>query len=676
MADRYKFQCGKYADGDLRVLSFRGTEGVSRLFRYEIELTSPGADIDLDSMVGQRARLLIGSIESRRYVNGIIERFEQGGSGGAADETIYCATLVPTVAPLGLITNCRVFQEVSTIEIVKQVFAQAKLPSEALRIGVRESSYKPRDYCVQYQETDLAFICRLLEEEGIAFFFEHSERKDVMAIVDAPAGWKGVPGADNLVYRHHHDSALAPEGVTVLNASSSMYAGKALLRDYRFVHPDLSDMEVTASGSAFSQYQRYFYPGEYVEPQLGDRLVRVRLQEQEWQRHVYHGSANVAALVSGHRFHLKEHPRAGNNQEYLILSFVVSGGHACGDTPASFALEQLRCIPAQVQFRPERKTPRPHMSGVHTAIVVGPEGEEISCDKFGRVRVRFHWDRRTERRGESSCWIRVSQPWAGNAYGGMFLPRIGQEVVVDFIDGDPDRPIIIGRVYNGDNALPYGLPGSKTVSTLRSNSSPRASGFNELRFEDEANNEEFYVHAQRNFKKEILKDSDTTINGNHTETIDGNSTYKIKKDWTIGVDGNRDTTIGGNETLTVKKNQSTTVEGDRSARIKGNDQLEVDKDQHISIRGNLDETVDKKLNQHVQGDISQSTDANLSIQASKNISITADGDVSITGRNITLTGNQKVTIVVGGNTITLSSSGITIDGSKVKINGAGGTAVN
>ena len=296
MADRYKFQCGKYADGDLRVLSFRGTEGVSRLFRYEIELTSPGADIDLDSMVGQRARLLIGSIESRRYVNGIIERFEQGGSGGAADETIYCATLVPTVAPLGLITNCRVFQEVSTIEIVKQVFAQAKLPSEALRIGVRESSYKPRDYCVQYQETDLAFICRLLEEEGIAFFFEHSERKDVMAIVDAPAGWKGVPGADNLVYRHHHDSALAPEGVTVLNASSSMYAGKALLRDYRFVHPDLSDMEVTASGSAFSQYQRYFYPGEYVEPALGTQLAKVRHEEQQCRKNCFRGRSNVRAL--------------------------------------------------------------------------------------------------------------------------------------------------------------------------------------------------------------------------------------------------------------------------------------------------------------------------------------------------------------------------------------------
>ena len=676
MPDRFTFQSGKYKEGALRVLHFRGVESISQLFRYEVELTGDHSEVDLDALVGQPAVLKLSALESHRVVHGIVEVFEQLGAVGAEDTIHYRATLVPTIAPLGLCQNARVFQELSTLEIVKQVLQQAKLPSDCIRLNVREGDYKKRDFCVQYQESDLQFVCRLLEEEGIAFFFEHSERQDVLVLCDDAKAVTALPRAETLRYCRHHDDALDQEGITELTQASALYAGGAIMRDYRFVHPDLGDMEVAAAAEAFTQYQSYYYPGEYVDPQLGSRLVRLRLQEQEWHRHVFTGRSNVAALVTGYKFRLKEHPRDASNQEYLVISFVVSGGNDRRETQSSFAIEQLCCIPAKVPFRPERTTPRPRITGVQTAIVVGPQGEEIHCDQYGRVRVRFHWDRRTDRKGDSSCWIRVSQPWAGNAYGGMFLPRIGHEVIVQFIDGDPDRPLIVGTLYNGDNPVPYGLPEAKTRSTLRSNSSPKADGYNELRFEDEAQKEEVYVHAQRNFKKEVLKDSDTTIGGDHTESIDGNSTYKIKKDWTIAVDGNRGTTIDKNDDLTVKKNQTTTVEGDRNTTIHGNDQLTVNKDQTIAIEGNLHETVSKKSSQEVRGDISQSTDANLTIHAAKNISVSADGDVTISGKNITLRGDQKVTIVVGDSTITLSSSGITIDSSKVKINGQSGTTVN
>lgn len=675
MADRFTFESDKHGAGQLRVLRFSGAEGISQIYRYELTLSSTSAELDLDAMIGGRALLRVGGSDSHRVVHGVITAFEQKGVTGGDDEHVYRAVLQPTVAPLGVTLGTNTFQAMSTIEIVKQVLAQAKLPSSCLRINLRESQYEKRDFCVQYQESDLAFICRLLAEEGISFCFEHSDQKDVMVLFDDSTAASAVPRAETLTYQKHHHSPLDPEGITELGSASALFAGAAMMRDFRFIHPDLSDMQVTESGQAFTNLSRYYYPGEYVDPKLGERLVRVRLQEQQWTRHTSVGKANAPALISGYKFRLKGHPRSASNQEYLVVSFRVAGASEHGDDESSFGIEDLLCIPAGVPFRPPL-LPRPCVAGVHTAIVVGPAGEEIHCDKYGRVRVRFHWDRRTDRQGDHSCWIRVSQPWGGNAYGGMFMPRVGQEVIVEFIAGDPDRPIIIGRVYNGDSPVPYGLPDAKTRSTLRTSSSPGGSGFNELRFEDAANNEEVYVHAQRNFKKEILKDSDTTIGGDHTETIDGKSTEKIKKDWIIGVDGNRETTIGGNDELTVKKDQTSTIEGNRSASVRGNDKLDVDKDQSISIQGNQNETIGKKLTQQVSGDISQSTDANLTVHAAKNISISADGDVTISGKNITLRGDQKVTITVGDNTITLSSSGISVEGSKVRINGQGGTMIN
>lgn len=675
MADRFTFESDKYSSGHLRVLRFSGMEGISQPFRYDIMLSSTSGELDLDAMIGTGALLRIAGSDSHRVVHGVITSFAQKGVTGGDDEHVYRAVLQPTVAPLGMTLATNTFQALSTIEIVKQVLTQAKLPSSCLRVNLNESQYEKRDFCVQYQESDLAFISRLLAEEGISYCFEHGDRQDVLVLFDDSTAVHPLPRAETLEYRKHHHSPLDPEGITELATASALFAGSAMMRDFRFIHPALGDMQVAKSGQAFTHLQRYYYPGEYVDPKLGERLVSVRLQEQSWTRHTFLGQANAPALVSGYKFRLKGHPRGASNQEYLVVSFRIAGASDHGDEKSSFEIEELLCIPANVRFRPAIPD-RPCVSGVHTAMVVGPAGEEIHCDKYGRVRVRFHWDRRTDRKGDDSCWIRVSQPWGGNAYGGMFMPRVGQEVVVNFIDGDPDRPLIIGRVYNGDSPVPYGLPDSRTRSTLRTSSSPGGNGFNELRFEDAANNEEVYVHAQRNFKKEILKDSETTIGGDHAETIDGKSTEKIKKDWLINVDGNRETTIGGNDELTVKKNQTSTIQGDRSTTIEGNDKLDVSKDQTISIDGNAAETIGKKLTQQVSGDINQSTDSNLSVHAAKNITISADGDVTISGKNITLRGEQKVVISVGDNTITLSSSGVSVEGAKVKINGQSGTTIN
>lgn len=669
MTDHFSFACSKLAENKLRVLRFHGHEALNELFRYEITAASTKEDMDLGSLIGQTASLSLEGANGKRNVHGIIERCDQLGT--VHPETVYRVVLVPSIAPLAYTRNSCTFQGQGIIDIVRQILNAAKFPTDCLRVSAKESRHKPRDYCVQYQESDLTFITRLLEEEGVYFYFDQTGRRDVLVLADSPQGVPALPDTAELPYRAHHEFELdsGNEGITEFIASRSLYAGSVVLRDFRFMQPDLSDMEVSADSDAFTQYQRFYFPGEYVDPQIGAELARVRMEEQQWPRRVFSGKATATQLAVGYKFRLTGDPRSTNNQEYLCLSFSVQGANPTKERRTTFEVTDLKCIPADVAYRPLRQTERPVIPGVQTAMVVGPKGEEIHCDKYGRVRVRFHWDRRTDRNGDNSCWIRVSQPWGGTSYGGMFLPRVGQEVLVQFIEGDPDRPIIVGRVYNGNSQVPYGLPDGKTRSTIRSASSPGGDGFNELRFEDEAGNEEIYVHAQRSFKKEILKDSSTTIGGEHDETIDGNSKLKIKKDLTLDVDGKRTTTIGGNDSLSVKKNQDNTIEGDRTSAIKGNDKLDVSKDQTITVDGNLSETVNKKFDQQVKGDSSHHTDASLSISAAKNISIDADNNLSGHAKKISIQGDQQIVLTVGGCTIKITESSIEISGTKIKLDG-------
>jgi len=670
--DRIRFRCGSLNESDIRVVSFKGKEEISRPYAYEVTFIHPKEDVSLSGMLGQSATLRLLGAAGERRIHGVVERFEQSGAEHASDQTEYLAVIVPRIALLRHTRNSRIFQGKSIIDITKAVLKDAKLPQDALDTKL-SGSYGERNYCAQYQESDLDFISRLLEEEGVFFFFKHTDKQEVLILADSNRAVESAPHAKTLSYRPHHDVAtdrLDPknEGITQFQLQAAVVSGSVTMRDFRFVQPGLSDMEVKESAEHFKQLHRYYYPGEYVDPKVGQHLVKARLQEHVWQQECSHGMASSPLLAAGYKFELKEHPRNAVNKEYLLVSVEQQDGNAFSDTPVNPEVK-FTCIASSVPFRPQRQTPVPRILGLQTAIVVGPKGEEIYCDKYGRVKVQFHWDREGQSDAQSSCWIRVSQGWAGPGYGGMYLPRIGHEVVVQFLDGDPDRPLIIGRVYNGDNSVPHELDKSKTQSGFRTSSTPGGKGFNEIRFEDEASKEEFYLHAQRNYKKEILNDSDTTIGGNRTEHISGKSDLTIDKSWTIHVKEDRHANIDGNDETQIKKDRTVEVDGNESMTVKGNQDLSIDKKQTVSVKSDRRESVDGKADLSIKGNWQQSTDSNMGVQVAKNLTVTVDGDIRMQGKTITLTADNKITLEVGNSVIKISSSGIEVTSNKIKMDG-------
>jgi len=584
----------------LLVHQFFGRESLSQPFEFLIDLVSEEANLDLDALIGEvacltlRGRLFDGARYSR-YVHGVIERFVQLGAGHL--QSRYQATLVPTLKPLAFTRNSRIFQKISGPSVTQQVLKEARVPSDWVNTMLH-GQYSDRDYCVQYQESDLAFISRLWEEEGIFYFFEHQRDQDKLVLGDGGHAFPKLP-----VYRetqlrdrpHLHEECLFE-----FRAESAMRPGGTVLRDFKFKQPTL-DLEASAKKGKFADYQMYFFPGEYVDPALGQHYAKLRLEELQCQKNVYVGAGSVRAMLPGYKFSLCGHRRDDCNQEYLIVSVEHRGtqlqalaeeGHP---KPESSYQNRIECIPAKVPFRPVRNTPRPTISGVQTAVVVGPPGEEIHCDEHGRIKVKFHWDRSSGRDDNSSCWIRVSQPWGGAGQGGMFIPRVGQEVVVQFLEGDPDRPLIVGRVYNGENPVPHGLPAAKNISTIRSASTPGGDGYNEVKFDDSKGKELLHIHAQRDLDEAVERNHSTLVHADQTNTVDGNQTETVKKnqklmvtqgDQTITVQtGKRDTTIQHNDTLTVHGSQKLQVDQQRQHTIGQSETIKVGASQSTTVGG-------------------------------------------------------------------------------------------
>ncbi|MFM7203010.1 MAG: type VI secretion system tip protein TssI/VgrG [Myxococcota bacterium] len=479
-----------------------------------------------EEYLGQAALLTLNGLSTPRLVHGMIERFELLLIGRRF--THYRAVLVPSIAPLQLRQQSRIFQQLSTPDIVQKVLKEAGIPGDGIEL-LLEGQYPARDYCVQYQESDLRFISRLLEEEGIFYYFRHEPDRDVMVLGDDPQSLGGLEAPSVVTFRDESRStALQEEHLFLLQSSARLRAGTFSLKDYKFVQPNL-DLNATHSGELSPELEVYTWPGEYVDPALGQRLARVRAEEALAQRHQLRAVGTCRFLQPGHVFTVIYHPRADFNRPYLPLHL-----HHEAEQPGVLEEEegteqrlqtryrcQLRLISAETVFRPPRVTPRPVIPGVQSAFVVGPGGEEIYTDAHGRVKVQFHWDRQGKRNEQSSCWIRVSHPWAGAGFGAVFLPRVGQEVLVQFLEGDPDRPVLVGRVFNGATPHPYALPSDKTISTLKTRSSPGGKGFNELRFEDKSGKEEVFLHAQRDFNE--------LIRANHARQVGGHSDTTVKK---------------------------------------------------------------------------------------------------------------------------------------------------
>ncbi|MBI3609835.1 MAG: type VI secretion system tip protein VgrG [Nitrospirae bacterium] len=490
----YAFKAGSYTGDKLKVVRFYGNEGISELFHFSIDLASTDGEVDFEKVVGESALLTIHAEKGKRYVHGLVSLFEQIGKEGKW--TLYRAEVVPAVWVLSRRITCRIFQNQSIPDIIKKALSDGGIASDQVRFSIKKS-YKPRDYCVQYRESDFSFITRLMEQYGFFYFFEHAADKHVMVIGDDPVVHVPIVEPAKVIYRAPGTAGVSDqEHVYEYRYHREVRTGAVRLRDFDFKKPRLSleqEAKAKGNGSASGGLEAYDYPGEYLVPDEGGDLAKVRLEELQATRQIGAGQSDCRRFVPGYRFTLEKYTRSDFNREYLLTRLShsgsqpqVLGAEAAGRGGETAYQNQFDCIPSDVSFRPLRITPRPAVQGPQTAIVVGPKGEEIYTDEYSRVKVQFHWDRNGKQDEKSSCWIRVSQAWAGSGWGAIFIPRVGQEVIVEFLEGDPDRPIITGRVYNGDNKPPYALPGEKTKSTIKSNTSKGGGSANELLMEDNA----------------------------------------------------------------------------------------------------------------------------------------------------------------------------------------------
>ncbi len=610
----------------LLLRGFHGTESLSQLFQFELQMFSENRSLSFDQIVGKNATLKVVLPDlTTRYINGIINAFSQGGSapleGGSSPKIFatYRATLVPWFWFLTQTSDCRIFQNQSVPEILETVFGDYGFTDYALRL---QGTFAAREYCVQYRESVFQFASRLMEEEGIFYFFEHQQDKHILVLANHPNEFKPCPHLAEISYESLVGEEREDDVITEWQTSQRVLPGQISLGDFNFENPTL-DLTANITGQDTRKLELYDYPGEYKTKSEGERLAGIRLQEAESPRLVTAAASTCRGLLPGYRFQLQHHYRRDFNRAYAITTvsheFEQGTNFRSGEGEADAALtyaNRFDCIPHPTHFRPPRRTSAPKINGSQTAIVVGPAGEEIYVDKFGRVKVQFHWDRTGTYNEKSSCWVRVAQNWAGKRWGAIFLPRIGQEVIVDFMEGDPDQPIITGRVYNGAALPPYTLPDKMTKSTLKSNSSKGGGGFNEIRFEDKKGSEQIFIHAE--------KDEDLRIKNDRKEFI-GNDSHLI-----------------------VKHDQAEAVDGDK----------------HLTVKGAQNEKVDGTISLKAGRDLQRKVGMKYALDAGLEIHLKS-------GMNLVLESGTTLTLKVGGNFINLNPAGVFIQGTMVMINSGG-----
>lgn len=644
---------------------FHGEERVSGLFHFHLELVSETKDVDFSALIGEGATITVDlADDTQRYIHGKIASFRQGGSD--AKFTHYYAELRPTFWMLTLSADCKIFQEMTVPDILEAVLQDKGVTDFKNNLT---GSYQPREYCVQYNETHFDFLSRLMEEEGIFYYFEHADGIHTLILVDDVSGLTPCPGADTVDYGT--EATWVQQNVaTTVTVSESVMAGEHAVDDFYFETPTTDLMTATAGKAAdpgAGTRRIYEYPGRYTKKDRGTALSKLRIEENEVPGKSLSGESYARPFTSGYKFTLAQHYRSDVNDEWILLRVH----HAF---EWDHYENQFEAIPSKTPYRPPRVTPKPFIPGTQTAIVVGKSGEEIWTDEYGRIKVQFHWDQIGTNDENSSCWIRVAQPWAGKTWGQIFLPRIDQEVVVTFVDGDPDRPLVTGSVYNAIQTVPYGLPAEQTKSTIKSNSSKGGGGFNEMRFEDKKGEEEIYVHAQKDQNIEVLNDRTKTIGNDETNTIQNSRTTTIKDaDDTLTVET-------GNRVVTVKNSRTTTIEdaddtltvstGNRIVNVDtGNEEHTVAGDFTVTVQGNL--TLDIKGSITVKAGTSISTEAGTSISEKAGTDLSNEAGTSLTNKaGTTMTNEAAISLTNKGSaTQTVDGGGmLTLKGGLIKIN--------
>ncbi|MBK6975205.1 MAG: type VI secretion system tip protein VgrG [Sterolibacteriaceae bacterium] len=460
---------------------------------------------------------------------------------------------------------------------------------------------------MQYRETDHNFISRLMEQEGIYTYYRHSEGKHTLVLADSPAAHDPYPGYASIGFvADNRSSTTEKERITDWAWGAEVQSGKYVIDEYDFTKPSTELQQQTRHPREHEQagHEIYDWPGEFDAASEGDTYVRLRMEELQARHERIHAVSNARGISTGHSFKLKGHPRADQNRQYLVIAThleLASNEHeAAASSGATFTVS-FEALPADTQYRSEGQTPKPLIQGLQTAKVVGPKGEEIYTDEYGRVKVHFHWDRHGKEDQNASCWIRVSQPWAGKRFGMIAIPWIGQEVVVEFIDGDPDRPLITGRVYNAEQMQPWDLPANKTQSGIltRSSMDGAYSNANALRFEDKKGEEQLWLHAEKDYLTETEHDEDKWVGNDRRKTIDGHETNVIHKNRTERVDQNEHISIGLNRSEDVELNEHIEIGANRTEFVGANETLTVGRNRTEEIGASQTESIARTCTQNV-----------------------------------------------------------------------------
>jgi len=586
-----ELRAGSVAEADLSVRRVSGRERLSDPFAFDVEFFPvSGEPLDLAALGGADALLTLRRPDGvERYVHGIVWAIELAEVERGAPR--YRARIAPRLARLGHVRRSRVFQSTSVPDIVKRVLDDAGVAHRESLSG----SHPAREYCLQYRESDLAFVSRLLEEEGIFYWFEHATDAHTLVLADAGGGCVDLAGDAVIPFRvPEHGDAPEDEHLFRISRAHRVRAGKVALRDYDFERPEL---QVTASSEASGDslgLERYEYPGGFRTPSAGTPIAKARLEEQRVAAETFAGEGTCLRFHPGATFELTGHPDAAFDRKLLLVGVAheaaqqqAAGG---GQGIEHGYRNAILAMDATSPYRPARRTRRP-VAYAETATVVGPAGEEIHPDAHGRVKVQFHWDREGAKDDTASCFVRLAQSWAGAAWGASFVPRIGHEVLVRFLEGNPDAPLVVGAVYNGAAPPPISLPAERTKSTVRTDSSLGGGGSNELLFEDAQAAEEVYVHAQ--------KDENIAVENDKAQQVVRHEALEVAKDRTQEITGNQALRVGmqdvtavtGNRTLLVQGNRTTAVARSQQEAVAGAQTITVARTSAVTVGAEIDVTV-------------------------------------------------------------------------------------
>lgn len=675
----------------LLVRSVSGVEGINDLFRFRVAVSGDPRMIEQAELLGEAIQLRIDLAGDRdRWVHGYVTRLVQteapgtGREGGAS----YELEVRPWLWMLTQRTDSRIFQEMSIPDIVKQVFDGLGFTDYEFKLN---AGYEPLVNCVQYQESDFDFVARLLEQEGIFWYFRHEENRHTLVLHDSVDNIEPLPEATDVEMWHGGAiTSAAEERINTWEVTRVLLPGKYAMTDYNFQDPT-TDLAVDAKSSQTStgseQLEIFEYPGDFVnlgaeeagKLDKGEGRVRLRQEEGDARKTLATATGTVRAITPGYQIALRGHPVDSYNADWMIVQaeheISEEGSLALDDDFLIRYRNTFRAVPLTVAFRPRRRTPRPRISGPQTAVVVGPQGEELYVDKFGRVKVQFHWDRYGQKDENSSCWVRVSQHWAGKGWGTVYHPRIGQEVIVEFLEGNPDRPLITGRVYNGMNPIPYSSPTQSGILT-RSTKEGSASTANELRFDDNKGSEEVYLHAEKHMNR-VVESSDTeNIGVNQTSKVGSNKTTTVGKNLEQTVGENRTMTIGKNLSETIGEAMSVTVGKAKSETIGEASSVTIAKAHSVTVGENESHSIGKNLSEEVAENYSLNVGKNLSISIGSNRTVEVGKNDQLKAKKITIEAADEIQIKAGKSKIIMKKDGtVTIEGKDITIKGSGAIGV-